>query len=119
MPWKCLLADPSRPTICQPARRSGGPDPEWVAAPAGASRREHLELAPNPGNENSDHDDRNAIGGDRPGRARGEWVPSLWSLPGGVQGGRRVQALARKDRDRGGAPFVLPAHNEPPPAARE
>ena len=40
-------------------------------------------------------------------------------LPGGLRGGRRVQALAGEDRDRGGRPPVLPAHDEPPPAAHQ
>ena len=35
----------------------------------------------------------------------------------GVRGRRRVQALARKDRHRVRRPSVLPAHDEPPPAA--
>ena len=44
-------------------------------------------------------------------------APSLRALPRGVRGGRRLQALAGQDRDRGGRPPVLPDHDEPPPAA--
>ena len=56
---------------------------------------------------------------DQPGRARGLRRAPVRALSGGVRGGRRVQALAGQDRDRGGRPSLLPDHDEPPSAAPE
>ena len=60
---------------------------------------------------------RNRDRRDRAGRARGERRPPVRPLPGGVRGRRRLQALAREDRDRVRRPPLLPDHDEPPPAA--
>jgi len=54
---------------------------------------------------------------DRSGRPRGKRRASVRPLSRGVRGRRRVQALAREDRDGVRRSPVLPDHDEPSPAA--
>src|SRR5207248_550120 len=67
------------------------------------------------------HDQREYDDGrrDRAVRARGLGRPSLRPLPRGVRGRRGLQALAGQDGDGGRGSPLLPADDEPPPAARQ
>src|SRR3954469_21920655 len=66
-----------------------------------------------------DHDPAGERRRHRPGRAGAQRRASVWALPRGVRGRRRLQALAGEDGHRVRRPPVLPADDEPPPAAHQ